>query len=509
VNRLYRLSLGILIAGILLPGGVPAFSHQVFVDPKAVEVESWEGWGCSLSWWAVYSRHWSEERRREVCRRLFSRDADSLGLNIARYNAGGTAPDADEKPFRYGGKVAVILDRDGGWHPERDQAQIACLLLARRYGANRFELFVNSPPYWMLRNGNTRGADNGSENLREDSLREYAHWLIQVTRKLEETYRIPFRYIAPFNEPSAWWWNSSTSRQEGCHIPWRTQAQILRHLREAIDSSRKPYQIAASNENGAADGYKTLSRLISPEDSAGGGAGLDRRFIQKLNVHAYHGWDWQDRLRELAHRHGIAHIWMAEVSHREWGEPGFVPNSMRCALPTTRSIVSDIKRLRCSAWVYWQAVEPLQYNLWYNYTYGLLPVGVDRPVEWNGKTYQPGEFVIAKSFYAFMQFTRFICPGDRLVRSGDDWTLAAVSPGRRQLTLVVHNDTDQAKPYMFDLSRFSRIGSRVKVWRTAEDEGEEKHNCRPLPALNVKERGFTDTVPARSVTTYVVEGVRE
>jgi O-glycosyl hydrolase len=498
-----------LTAGVFLSAGAHALAQPVQVDPKTVEVERWEGWGCSLSWWAVYSRHWSEERRREICRRLFSRDADSLGLNIARYNAGGTAPDADEKPFRYGGKVQVILDRDGGWHPERDQAQIACLRLARSFGADRFELFVNSPPYWMLRNGNTRGGENGSENLREDSLREYAEWLVQVTRRLEETCRIPFRYIAPFNEPSAWWWNGNQSGQEGCHIPWRTQAKVLRHLREAIDSSRKPYQVAASNENGAADGYKTLNRLMSPEGSTGGGAGLDRRHIQKLNVHAYHGWEWQDRLRDLAHRHGITNIWMAEVSHREWGEPGFVPYAMRCALPTTRSIVSDIKRLRCSAWVYWQAVEPLQYNLWYNYTYGLLPVSVDKPVEWNGRTYQPGEFVIARSFYAFMQFTRFIRPGDRLVRSGDDWTLAAVSPSRRQLTLVVHNDTDQAKPYAFDLSRFSRIGSRVKVWRTAEDAEGETYNCRPLPALSVQERGFSDTVPARSVTTYVIEGVRE
>src|SRR5438105_4533365 len=87
-------------------------AEEVKVEPQNVEVANWEGWGCSLSWWGVYSEAWPDARRREVCRLLFSSDGDALGLNICRYNAGATAPDADPKKFRPGGKVQVTLAPD-------------------------------------------------------------------------------------------------------------------------------------------------------------------------------------------------------------------------------------------------------------------------------------------------------------------------------------------------------------------------------------------------------------
>ncbi len=171
-------------------------------------MDRWEGFGGSLSWWAVFTADWPEQSRREVYRRLFGRGGDCLGWNIARYNAGGTEPDADPKRFRPGGKVQVILDRDGSFHPERDAGQIGALREAARLGADTFELFVNSPPYWMLRSGRTHGGDRGSENLRPECEEEYARWLVRLTTLLERHARIRFASVEPFNEPSADWWRS-------------------------------------------------------------------------------------------------------------------------------------------------------------------------------------------------------------------------------------------------------------------------------------------------------------
>jgi hypothetical protein len=123
--------------------GMRAQAEEVKVEPQTVEVAKWEGWGCSLSWWGVYSEAWPDARRREVCRLLFSSDPDALGFNICRYNAGATAADADARKFRPGGNVPVVLDADGSWHLERDRAQITCLRLAKEYGVNLFELFSN------------------------------------------------------------------------------------------------------------------------------------------------------------------------------------------------------------------------------------------------------------------------------------------------------------------------------------------------------------------------------
>ena len=478
-----------------------SFCQNVALDPARVDVARWEGWGCSLSWWAVFTESWPDAARKEACRRLFSRDPDALGLNIVRYNAGGTSVDADRTPYRLGGAVLATLDRDGSWHPERDAAQMDCLKLAKRFGADTFELFVNSPPYWMLKNGNTRGDDKGGENLDRARVGDYARWLVETARRTEETCGIRFASIAPFNEPSAWWWNGKTGNQEGCRLTWGAQAEILRQLRAVLDRSGRRCTIAASDENGAREAYATLEWLTKPDRGDWSGGGLDARTLQRINVHSYAGQDWQERLRTLAEQQGIPGLWMSEVSHREMEGAGFVPNDMRCALPLTRSIVGDIRRLRCRAWVHWQPIEPLQYCIWYHYTYGLMPAAADKDVEWNGKTYRPGEFVVTKAFHAVRQFTAFVRPGDRILASNDLRTLAALSPNGEQATVVVCNDTTNALSYSFDLSACGRMSGRVRAWRTSDDDA---LNCSPIPAPTAKDGRFTDALPPRSVTTYVV-----
>lgn len=500
-------SIALIAVAMLVVGGLCARQtaspeRTLVLDPARIDVPKWEGWGCSLSWWAVFSAHWSEDARREACRRLFSHDPDALGLTIVRYNAGGTSPDADLHPFRWGGAVLVTLDRDGAWHPERDAAQMACLKLAKRFGADRFEIFVNSPPYWMLKNGNTRGGDNGSENIDRAKVADYARWLVDTARRTEEACGVKFGSVAPFNEPSAWWWNGKTSNQEGCRLTWGAQAEILRALRSAMLERGLSAVIAASDENGAREGYATLEWLTKPDLGNWSGGGLDAKTIQRVNVHSYAGQDWQERLRDLAHAKGIPAIWMSELSSREMENAGFVPEDMRCALPLTRAIVGDVRRLRCSAWIHWQPIEPMQYCIWYRYTYGLLPAAVAENVEWHGRTYRPGEFVVTKAFHAVRQFTAFVRPGDRILSSEDDGTLAALSADGKRVTIVVHNEATAPALRTFDLSAFGRVAARVRVWRTSDSAAE---NCSPLPALRATEGRFSDAAPGRSVTTYVAE----
>ncbi|HSV74433.1 MAG TPA: glycoside hydrolase [Chthonomonadales bacterium] len=487
-------------AALLACGAAAAEPVTVTVDPARVLVPRWEGFGSSLSWWAVYIGGWPEPARREAVRLLFSRDPDALGWNIARYNAGGTSPETDPARFRPGGRVLVTLDRDGTWLPERDRSQIETLRLARRFGADRFELFVNSPPYWMLRNGDTRGGPGGGENLVPERAEEYADWLAEIIPRVEREAGVRFTSVAPFNEPSADWWNPATSSQEGSRIDPPLQARVLSALRRSLDRARLRTLIAASDEHNPHTALRTLEWLTSKE-----GGNLDARTLQRLNVHTYWGWEWQDRLREAAAARGVPAIWMSEVTHREWAPPGYVPRDMRSALPITRGIVNDVKRLRPTAWVYWQPIEPLEWQLRFTYTYGLMQAAVDRPVEWEGRAWQPGELVKAKGFYAMMQFSRFIRPGDRILETDDFWSLAALDRRGRRLTVVVHNDTSDAKAYAFDVSRLGRRARAVKRWRTQDDTGGVRWDCREMPPLTTRDGRFEDTVPPRSVTTYVLD----
>lgn len=475
----------------------PQQGRHARVDPSRILVDRWEGFGCSLSWWAVFTADWPEQSRQEVCRRLFGRGEDCLGWNIARYNAGGTKPDADPKRFRPGGKVQVILDRDGSFNPDRDAGQIAALRQAARLGADTFELFVNSPPYWMLRSGRTHGGDHGSENLRPECEEEYARWVVRLTTLLERHARIRFASVEPFNEPSADWWRSDREGQEGCRILPPAQARILRHLRNEMVRARRSWLIACSDEHNPHAALQTLEHLLGP-------GGLKPSAIGRVNVHTYAAWEWQERLREWMERRGLRRLWMSEVTHREWGEPGYVPREMRCALPVSRAIVNDLRRLRPQAWVYWQPLEPLEYCLRYRFTYGLLQGAAQEPLEWDGRTLRPGDYVLSKAFWAMMQFSRFIRPGDRLVVTDDFWTLAALSRDGRRLTVVAHNDEAEEKPFSLDVRAWG-TPAMARAWRTMEDRDGVAWDCRPMDFLSLQDGVLSHTLPARSVTTYVME----
>jgi O-glycosyl hydrolase len=461
-------------------------------------IRDWQGFGCSLSWWGVFTSGWSDADRREVCRRLFGRSQDCLGWNVVRYNAGGTAPEADPKRFRPGGKVQVTLDADGAFHPERDRGQIACLREAKRLGGNVFELFVNSPPHWMLRNGDTHGGANGGENLKPECESEFARWILSVAARIEQTAGVRFESIEPFNEPSAWWWRAEKDGQEGCKVLPEAQARILKAITAVRGPSRRPL-LACSDENEPHTGLRTLEYLTDPQRGA-----LDASAIGRVNVHSYSGWEWQERLREAVTARGIQRLWMSEVSHREWENAGYVPDDMRCALPQTRALVSDLKRLRPNAWVFWQAVEPLQFCVWYRFTYGLLQAAADEPVDWQGRTYKPGAFIVSKAFWAMMQYSRFIRPGYRFLETDDFWTLAAVSGDGKRLVIVAHNDEKSERSVAFDLSRFGTLANRARIWRTMDNRGGITWNCRPMADLTVADRRFSDVLPAQSVTTYVI-----
>ncbi len=478
--------------------GAPA-SETVRIAPSEVMISRWQGFGCSLSWWGVFTASWPEASRKGVCRRLFGTGDDCLGWTVARYNAGGTHPDADPRRFRPGGKVQVTLDADGTFHPERDAGQIGCLREARRFGARTFELFVNSPPHWMLRNGDTHGGDGGGENLKPECETEYARWLAAVAAKVERAAGVRFESLEPFNEPSASWWRADKDGQEGCRIMPDAQARVIKALVAERQRTRSRWQIACSDENEPRTGLNTLNALTDPSKGA-----VDPGLIGRVNVHGYWGWEWQERLRKRVEELGIPGLWMSEVSHREWENAGYVPDDMRCALPQTRAVVNDLKRLRPNAWIFWQAVEPLQFCIWYRFTYGLIQAAADAPVEWQGRTYRPGECIVSKAFWAMMQFSRFIRPGYRFIGVSDFWTVAALSPDGRQLVIVVHNDQKTSRSLTFDLTGFRSVSAKARAFRTMDNADGILWNCRAMPDPAVRGRQLSDTISARSVTTYIV-----
>ena len=173
---------------------------RINVSPE-VSWGVWDGWGTSLCWWANVLG-----ARDDLADLVFTtnnvtlhgqgRPIPGLGMNIARYNAGGSGW------RKYDGAAMVASKNEPGWKQiagfwedgssadpsspswnwTADANQVAMLQKAQKRGANILELFSNSPMWWQCSNHNPSGNDDGSkDNLEARNHLAHASYLAEVT----------------------------------------------------------------------------------------------------------------------------------------------------------------------------------------------------------------------------------------------------------------------------------------------------------------------------------------
>jgi len=203
--------------------------------------------------------------------------------------------------------------------------------------------------------------------------------------------------------------------------------------------------------------------------------------LGRLNTHDYHAVDDRvrlKRLREIA-RKFHKQIWMSELGccfpHQGDG------TDMWGALFIADSVRLDLRDLGAEAWVMWQP-------------------------DWNVIAFDPngGAPHLKKQYYALAQYTRFIRPGFQIISSGGAYhTLASYSSASRRLVLVTTN-WDAVTANDLDLTAFAKLPSSVAVYRTTDNE---TVNLRK-ETIAVSAKGhIVDSLPPRSVTTYVIDGI--
>lgn len=109
-------------------------------------------------------------------------------------------------------------------------------------------------------------------------------------------------------------------------------------------------------------------------------------------------------------------------------------------LVVARQIIVDLVALKAANWIIWQP------------TWRFIDLD---PVH--------GNFTLRKSYYCFLQFTRFIRPGATIIQSNDADTLAATSRDGKTLTLVIVNDVGAPMSKSFDLRAFNFAASTRNV----------------------------------------------
>jgi galactan endo-1,6-beta-galactosidase len=325
-------------------------SKYVSLDPNH-DLGTWQGWGSSLAWWgrAVGGTQNADYYADLIYTTKQTDGFPGLGLNIVRYNVGGGG--SNQPRENKGSKLQWQMDIHGYWtdpnnrDPARwnwsiDENQRAMMQKARARGANVFEMFSDSPMWWMNANRSTAGSNTGGECLRPEDYDRFAFYLAAVAKHAADHWRIEFNSVEPFNEPSANWWKYP-NRQEGCHFDFATQQVVVQHLRSALDKAGLQHiAVAAADENNMDAGLSTWTSY----DSA------TRTGVGRVNVHGYsngtepyHGPN-RERLRRSA---ADKERWLSE-----YGDGDASGYTM------AQAIIHDVNELQPSAWIYWQPVEP-------------------------------------------------------------------------------------------------------------------------------------------------------
>ncbi|HKU26036.1 MAG TPA: glycoside hydrolase, partial [Candidatus Sulfotelmatobacter sp.] len=462
------------------------------IDPSR-HLGLWEGWGSSLAWWArAIGGTGNAEYYADL---IYSTNSDhgypGLGLNIVRYNVGGGG--IDQRAENKGPKLQWQMNVHGywtnpdstdpnstSWNWSADSNQRTMMLMAHERGAAVFEMFSDSPMWWMNSNHSTAGSASGGNCLSQENYDRFARYLATVARYSADHWGIKFGSVEPFNEPSARWWKYP-GRQEGCHFDRDTQQVIVGLLRKALDEKHlNDVAIAASDENDMDVALSTWQSF----DSA------SRQSVGKVNVHGYYQGTKSYRgpnRSALRTAVGGKRLWQSE-----YGDGDASGYTMASA------IIQDIRGLRPNAWVYWQPVEPDVQA----YGWGLINVNYIDTLDRSKPEVTTPRVRVNRKFFVYGQFTRYLRPGAELIGIGDENSIAAYDPASKKLILItVTGDKQQTLSY--DLRKFTNMGSTVQqtVTTTAPGNGvpDWEQHVETIALMPGNRRTFSTTLYPKSV----------
>lgn len=421
---------------------------------------TWEGWGVSLAWWAK-----AFGTNDDLADIFFSTDTvtwdnqslPGLGLNIARYNAGACSWNTyDNATMVVSPDMILSRQMDGywlnwastdssssSWSWDVDANQRAMLLKAQNNGANIFELFSNSPMWWMCYNHNPSGSDDGtSDNLQSWNYDQHAIYLATIAEYASANWGITFTSVEAFNEPSSDWWNGLTGTQEGCHFDVSTQSEVIPYLRSELNSRGLSSTIvSASDENTYDIAIATFNNLTS--------AALAD--VGRINVHGYeYGDGWRNGLYDLVSAAGKK-LWNSEYGESDATGEQLISN-----------LILDLRWLHPTAWVYWQALDGGGWGL----------------IEGDNDELSTG--AASQKYFVLAQFTRHVREGMTILDAGCDYAVAAYDSSSEKLIIVAVN-WGNAQYLDFQLSEFSQggvNGALVRRWSTQIGSGDQyvSHN---------------------------------
>jgi galactan endo-1,6-beta-galactosidase len=462
----------------------PSLSFQTLAPTPILNLATnwgvWQGWGCSLCWWAnVFGT------RADLADIVFTTNytllngvnLPGLGLNIARYNAGGCGTNSINGQSMVASPNIPSWKQIQGfwlnpsssdpattnWNWNVDANQRAMILMAQARGAS-IQLFSNSPMWWMLNNFNPSGPTTAStDNLQASYDDAHAVYLATIAAYARTNWGVTFNSIEAFNEPHGSWW-TATGTQEGCYFDTASQATVIGYLRTEMNNrGLTNVPIAASDENSYDVALSTWQGFNS---TVQGDAGI-------VTTHGYS--------LGSGNRSGLyTAVGSKTLWNTEYGE------SDGTGLSLASNLSLDLATLHPTAWCYWQ---PLDGGGW-----GLIQSDVGNH---NITTPNP-------KYYVLSQYTRHIRAGMTILDSLLPNTVAAYSASNRTLILVTCNHGAAAETMSFCLTNVPYAAGPVTRWITVPGT---TTNYVQYNDVSIASNFFQVTFPANSIETFQIANV--
>lgn len=459
---------------------------------KGITYQEMDNFGASDCWSAQFVGNWPVAKKTIMADWLFSRDTLTngqpvgIGLNAWRFNIGaGSAEQGDQSQIvDEWRRSESFLNSDGSYNWNKQSGQRWFLEAAKERGVDRFIGFSNSPPVHYTKNGLAHGDETSPENISLSSLPDFANYLVDVTRGLQDVTGVEFTHLSPFNEPQ---WDWTGDNQEGCYLNNSTARELVRLLNQTLESAADLDTRIVISEAGEWD------YLYSKGDRTGNQ--LDYFFGGELNPLAD-----ASRLDKViaGHSYYTTYPSSALINKREsvWNKASEYPGmsvwsteycplgsadlnqlgwnswhkdlSMRVALYVARILHHDLVYAHVSAWQWWLAISNS------NYPDGLIYVSDDK---------SDGTYTDSKLMWTLGNFSRFIEPGARRIYASCEEEGLLVSTflddANNRLTTVVLNTTENNQ-----IASFQFGGMKIAALRPYITSDYEEHNLFPLESLD-------------------------
>lgn len=395
--------------------------------------------GASDAWSVeIIGDKWPLEKKEAIARYLFSQQTDQegnpegIGLSMWRVNIGDGS--ADEPSSGYSSvnwirETQCFLNTDGSYNWNKQQGSQWFMQKAKEFGVNYFTGWLNSPPFFLTKNGYTfRTSTVSSYNLDPSNYTKYGEFLANVAKHFQDA-GTPFSVISPINEPQ-WTWSADvgSASQAGSYCTNAEAAGVVKAINTELDLKGVSSKIlipeagALNYLSGNTSDLNTSNQVTSFWGKASANyVGNQSHMSNYVAGHSY--FINADATSAVTVRQTLVtkmkavnpalEFWQTEFSILEDGyadgKTELAP--MDYSMWLSRVIHFDLVEGNCSGWSFWTAISrPGVAD--HAYRFGLINW---YPNAESKVACTDGDFGVSKNLWTLGNYSRFIRPGYKRV----------------------------------------------------------------------------------------------